>query len=73
MNDLNLNFFSNLKKKNLRKKKKIQKEKQKLKEKLKFKMTFANDIVDHDAQGDNEIFSLNKIKTKKVFFFLFLF
>ena len=28
-------------------------------------MEFTNDIVDHNAQGDNEIFSLNKIKTKK--------
>lgn len=35
---------------------------------MKFKMTFSNDIVDHDAQGDNEIFSLKKIKTKKVIF-----
>lgn len=30
-------------------------------------MNFQNDIVDYDQQGDNEIFSLNKIKTKKVF------
>lgn len=28
-------------------------------------MEFTNDIVDHGLQGDNEIFSLNKIKTKK--------
>jgi hypothetical protein len=31
-------------------------------------MDYANDIVDHAQQGDNEIFSLNKIKTKKVKF-----
>ena len=29
-------------------------------------MEYTNDIVDHNVQGDNEIFSLNKIKTKKV-------
>ena len=29
-------------------------------------MEFQNDIVDHNQQGDNEIFNLNKIKTKKV-------
>jgi hypothetical protein len=55
----------NLKKKN-RKKKKDQKEKQKLKQKMALKMNFQNDIVDHNLQGDNQMFSLNKIKTKKV-------
>ena len=29
-------------------------------------MEFQNDIVDHNQQGDNEMFNLNKIKTKKV-------
>lgn len=29
-------------------------------------MEFSNDIVDTNHQGDNEIFSLDKIKTKKV-------
>lgn len=29
-------------------------------------MEYTNDIVDHTQQGDNEIFSLNKIRTKKV-------
>ena len=53
-------------KKKLRKKKKEQKEKRKLKEKMSLKMEFQNDIVDHNEQGDNEIFNLNKIKTKKV-------
>jgi hypothetical protein len=35
-------------------------------------MNFQNDIVDHETQGDNQIFSLNKIKTKKVIFILFI-
>jgi hypothetical protein len=49
-----------------RKKKKESKDKRKLKEKMSLKMEFQNDIVDHNQQGDNEIFNLNKIKTKKV-------
>ncbi len=36
-------------------------------------MNFQNDIVDHETQGDNQIFSLNKIKTKKVNIFIFNF
>ncbi len=51
---------------NNRKKKKESKDKRKLKEKMSLKMEFQNDIVDHNQQGDNEIFNLNKIKTKKV-------
>jgi len=47
-----------------RKKRKVLKEKRKLREKINMKMENPNDI--HDLQGDNEIFSLNKIKTKKV-------
>lgn len=29
-------------------------------------MVYKDDILDHKTQGDNEIFSLDKIKTKKV-------
>lgn len=29
-------------------------------------MVYKDDILDHKSQGDNDIFSLNKIKTKKV-------
>jgi hypothetical protein len=36
-------------------------------------MNFKNDIVDHETQGDNQIFSLNKIKTKKVIFLFFIY
>ena len=35
-------------------------------------MNFQNDIVDHDLQGDNTLFSLNKLKTKKVIFVFYL-
>jgi hypothetical protein len=49
-----------------RKRKKLEKEKKKLKEKLSLNMVYKDDILDHGEQGDNEIFSLNKIKTKKV-------
>jgi hypothetical protein len=54
-----MNFLSK------RQKKKLQKERQKQKEKHALKMEYTNDIVDHTVQGDNEMFSLNKIKTKK--------
>jgi hypothetical protein len=46
-------------------KKKLQKERAKQKEKLALKMEYTNDIVDHNMQGDNEMFSLNKIKTRE--------
>ena len=42
------------------------KEKNKLKEKIALKMELPNDTMDFNLQGDNEIFSLSKIKTKKV-------
>ena len=50
----------------LRKNKKLLKEKNKLKEKIALKMELPNDTMDFNLQGDNEIFSLSKIKTKKV-------
>ncbi len=49
-----------------RKKKKVLKEKNKIKEKIALKMELPNDTMDFHLQGDNEIFSLSKIKTKKV-------
>ena len=51
-----------------RKNKKVAKEKRKLKEKINLKMEMPNDT--HDIVGDNEIFSLAKIRTKKVKLFL---
>ena len=42
------------------------KEKNKRKEKIALKMKLPNDTMDFHLQGDNEIFSLSKIKTKKV-------
>lgn len=54
-----------------RKSKKVSKEKRKMKEKINMRMENPND--QHDIVGDNEVFSLAKIKTKKVWTnFLFL-
>lgn len=46
-----------------KKNKKVLKEKRKLKEKINLKMEIPNDV--HDIQGDNEVFSLAKIRTKQ--------
>ena len=46
-----------------RKSKKLSKEKRKIKEKINLKMENPND--QHDIVGDNEVFSLAKIRTKK--------
>jgi AdoMet-dependent rRNA methyltransferase SPB1 len=48
-----------------KKKRKLLKEKQKIKERQKLRMDVKNDTTDFDLQGDNEMFSLNKIKTKQ--------
>lgn len=32
-------------------------------------MVYKDDILDHKYQGDNQIFSLTKIKTRKVSFY----
>ena len=42
------------------------KEKRKLRDKLALKMVHPDDQNDFHLQGDNEIFSLSKIKTKQV-------
>ena len=54
-------FFNQIQKGKI---KKFWKKKKKLKDKINLKMEIPNDT--HDIQGDNEIFSLSKIKTKKV-------
>lgn len=42
------------------------KEKRKLRDRLALKMEFPENNFDFELQGDNQLFNLTKIKTKKV-------
>jgi hypothetical protein len=61
-----LNALDHEKKAEKRKRRKLMKEKRKLRDRLALKMEFPDNNFDFELQGDNQLFNLTKIKTKKV-------